>query len=246
MLIRKTKYQTTEFDLTQVQVDSTETYTAIPHSEIIRIVEEIATKKNINFVKKEFYGTKDLKIAEGVYTLDFGNDEFNLQFIWQNSTNKQVSFKAALGVSVMVCTNGSVWGDFGSIKRIHKGDADVDAYTWIEETLSNVKETFDKYVLLVEDMKNIVINRHEIYGICGELFFTDVISSDQINIIKKEMKESSFNYNVVTIEGMISLWEFWQHITHSFKVVSPRNYLPKQIEVSKFLNRLYFNDLTEF
>lgn len=231
ILIRKSKYEKTKQELRLVEVESTESYTAIAHKEIIDLVDYICEESGIEIIQEQFYGVKDNKIAEGHYTLGFCDDEMSLQFVWQNSTNKQVSFKCALGVSVAVCTNGSVFGDIGSFKRIHTGNADEDAKTQIASMLVNAEEAFNELVSLRELMKVRLIEKKKAYELCGVMFFEKMISSDQINIIRTEFEKPSYEYNA---EG--SVWEFWQHITHSFKAVSPRNYLTNQIKVSNFLN----------
>lgn len=230
-LIRKERYEKTKQELRLVEVESTESYTAISHKEIIDLVDDICEQLEIEIVDSQFYGVKDNKIAEGHYTLGFSDDEMSLQFVWQNSTNKQVSFKCALGVSVSVCTNGCVWGDFGAFKRVHTGDADEDAKTKIITMLTNAEQTFEDLVRLRDTMKDAPIEKERAYELCGVMFFERMISSDQINIIRDEFEKPSFEYNA---EG--SVWEFYQHITHSFKAVSPRNYLTNQIKVGNYLN----------
>ena len=230
-LIRKERYEKTKQELRLVEVESTESYTAITHKEIIDLVDSICEQLGIEVTDEQFYGVKDNKIAEGHYTLGFSDDEMSLQFVWQNSTNKQVSFKCALGVSVSVCTNGCVWGDMGSFKRVHTGDADEDAKTKIITMLTNAEKTFEDLVRLRDTMKQCFIPPERAYELCGVMFFERMISSDQINIIRDEFEKPSFEYNA---EG--SVWEVWQHITHSFKAVSPRNYLTNQIKVGNYLN----------
>lgn len=231
MLIRKERYEKTKQELRLVEVESTESYTAITHKEIIDLVDDICEQLGIEIVDSQFYGVKDNKIAEGHYTLGFSDDEMSLQFVWQNSTNKQVSFKCALGVSVSVCANGCVYGDLGSFKRVHTGDADEDAKTQIITMLTNAEKTFEELIYLRKVMKANPIEKEKAYKLCGVMFFEKMISSDQINIIRDEFEKPSFEYNA---EG--SVWEFYQHITHSFKAVSPRNYLTNQIKVGNYLN----------
>lgn len=231
ILIRKSRYEKTKQELRLIEVESTESYTAITHKEIIDLVEETCEQLGIEIVDEQFYGVKDNKIAEGHYTLGFSDDEMSLQFVWQNSTNKQVSFKCALGLSVSICSNGSVFGDLGAFKRVHTGDADEDAHTQITTMLVNAEKTFNELVNLREVMKANLIEKERAYELCGVMFFEKMISSDQINIIRDEFEKPSFDYGA---EG--SVWEFWQHITHSFKAVSPRNYLTNQIKVGNFLN----------
>lgn len=236
MLIRKDKYNATKQELRLVEVESTKSYTAITHKEVIDLVDDLCKQFGIDIISEQFYSTEEGKIAEGHYTFGFTDGEMSLQFVWQNSTNKKVSFKCALGISVAVCTNGSVWGDLGAFKRIHTGQADTKAYDEIVQMLSKAEQTFNEYVKLKDDLKSIHVEPDMAYSLCGIMFFKKMISSTQINIIRDEYEKPSFEYNA---EGTV--WELWQHITHSFKAVSPRNYLTNQIKVGQFLNKSFFS-----
>lgn len=228
--MRKSKYNADVDLLKSITVESTETYTAITHKEIIELVEEVAKDNNVKLYDTKFYSANNGKIAEGQYTLDFADADFQLKFVWQNSTDKTVSFKCAIGSEVFLCTNGCVWGDLGSMKRIHTGDADTEVKNKITELFKNAEQTFEEYKALAVILKSINdMTYQKQFMVIGDLFFQGLINSDQINCLKREYDKPTFDYGYPE-----TLWELWQNITHSFKLVSPRHFLSNQIKISQY------------
>lgn len=235
-MIRKNKFARDLDVIKAVTAERTESYTPITHKQVIELINDTAKANNVQILSADYYATQDCKIAEGHYKLGYRDSEMELNLVWQNSTNKQVSFKSALGAKVMVCENGCVWGDQGYFKRVHTGDADVYAEEQVKQLIKSAESTFIKYQDLRTNMRSIVAPKIEYKELAGVMFFDGLITSDQINIIKDQFEKPSFDYGKES-EGTV--WEFYQHITHSFKVVSPRNYLPKQIKVGEFLSNKY-------
>lgn len=88
--------------LSSIQVESTNTYTAITHKDIIDKTRDLLSKHNINIVSEIYHHCNDGQIAQGKYLLGVQNSDYGLELAWQNSTNKQVSFKYAVGNQTFV------------------------------------------------------------------------------------------------------------------------------------------------
>ena len=221
--------------LRSVPVESTRTYTAIPHGKVIDDVRFFLQKAGLRIKSENYTQCSDGKIAQGNYVISNVEDpEMALQFVWQNSTNKQVSFKAALGTHVFVCSNGCVWGDMGSFKRIHKGSADSDSYKEIERLIGEASDLFGYMIEDKNKMKEVVISKTIQAELLGRMFIEEeIITMTQLGIIKREIENPSFNYGC---EG--SLWELYQHCTHSFKEIPPRNWMSNQIKCNEFMSRI--------
>jgi len=229
------KHVTTEEFLRTVEIQSTNTYTAISHGKVIDTIRNSLAKYNIDILKEVYTECQEGKIAQGNYVLDIGDDEMKIMLAWQNSTNKRVSFKWALGFSVSICENGCVSGDMAALKKIHKGRADTDAFDYIEEHITKLHEYFEEFKILKDKFKAITIDLEEAASLVGILFIKEeIINLTQVGIINREIKNPSFEYGAND-----SLWQFYQHCTHSFKEVSPRSYIPKQLELSKYLQEVY-------
>jgi len=218
--------------LRNVPVESTRTYTAIPHGKIIDDARFFLQKAGLKIKSESYTQCSDGKIAQGNYVLsNVADPDMALQFTWQNSTNKQVSFKAAIGTTVFVCTNGCVWGDMGAFKRIHKGTADQDSYNHMERMLGEAGSMFDRMVEDKEKMKNYDLSNKVRAELLGHMLFEEeMITLTQAGIIKKEIENPSFNYDCPN-----SLWELYQYCTHSFKEITPRTWMTNQIKCNNFL-----------
>jgi hypothetical protein len=227
-----TKLLTTESELRAVPVQSTRTYTAIPHGKVIDDVRYFTLKAGFRILEETYKQCNFGAIAQGEYRIQHIDDEdMGLQMIWQNSTNKQVSFKFALGAQVFICGNGMVFGDQGAFKRKHKGIADIFTYNKMEEIIGNSGEAFENMISVKEQLKGIELSRELQSSFLGQLYAQEeVLSISQVKIVKDQMDEPSFDYGT----AQNNAWTFMQHCTHSFKEITPRVYLPKQIELTNF------------
>lgn len=233
--MNKLRHSTTEDFLRTIQVESTKTYSAIPHGKIIDTVKESLYKQGITLLSEDYMECQEGKIAQGNYTVGIEDGEMALQLAWQNSTNKQVSFKYCIGTKIMICTNGCIAGDMQAFKKIHKGNANVESFDLIKEGLGNLEDYFQKLVVQREKMKAVPMDLSVQAKLVGSLLVEEkIINLTQVGIISREIENPSFDYGADN-----SLWQFYQHCTHSFKEVSPRTYIPKQLELSKYLQEVY-------
>ena len=108
--------------------EKTDSYTPIAHKVIDESTRVILKEMNFNLSNVIYRSSTDGMVAQAEYHINYGDDpEMGLMIAWQNSYNKLVSFKYAIGAHVMVCSNGCVAGDLGAYKRKHTGTADVEA-----------------------------------------------------------------------------------------------------------------------
>jgi hypothetical protein len=100
----KVTYKTTRSELIAVPVaEQTKSYKPISHEQLIDLT--LTSIQNSGFeLEKEWYqSARDGAIATGHYSIkNISDGEMQLQVCWQNSYNKQVSLKFALGVHVFV------------------------------------------------------------------------------------------------------------------------------------------------
>jgi hypothetical protein len=154
-----------------------------------------------------------------------------LMVAWQNSYNKLISFKYAVGAHVMVCSNGCVSGDLGGFKRKHTGTADQEALSTIVNYLGQAKDIFQKLVEDREHLKKINLNGTRMAELMGKMFIEkDIITSTQINIMKRELQTPSFDYGV----PVNNAWSLYNFATHAFKEDSPRNWITRHIDLHNF------------
>lgn len=103
--------------------DNTRTWKPISYKNLINITLEGLDKCGFVLNKEMYNYSADGMKANGKYHLEYGNDnDMGLMIAWQNSYNKTLSLKFAIGGSVFICENGVVRGDIGTYKRKHIGD----------------------------------------------------------------------------------------------------------------------------
>ena len=123
----------------------TRTYKPITHGQLIDLT--LQSIQNAGFkVQDEFYTqAREGMIATGRYTLaNIKDNEMQIQIAWQNSYNKAVSLKFAIGVRVFICGNGCVSGDMGAFKRKHQGSVQEFAPQAIVEYIQKAGEVFEQ------------------------------------------------------------------------------------------------------
>jgi len=227
-------YQCSEDDLRNITVESTKTYTAIPYKSLIDKVKECVDKQGLTILEETYTSCNNHKIANGLYRLNMSDSDIALELFWQNSIDKTVSFKIAAGSYVFVCTNGCVYGDIGAYRKIHKGDADIQSVNHIESYIKSSKDYFSLMVEQKNNFKELQIDNKKRAMIIGDLFLNSkILTSTQLSIVADEIAKPSFEYNAKD-----SLWELYQHCTHSFKIISPRNFIMKQIELNNYFENV--------
>jgi len=230
-------YVVTEQQLCDVIVPKeTKTYKPVPYCDLIRFTKEGAEEIGLTLVNTMYRATANRQVATARYDFTYGTDhEMGLSIAWQNSYNKQVSLKFAIGAHVFVCANGACFGDIGSFKKKHTGEIQKITPEMIKEYLSTATTVYENMVSQKDKMKSIPVNDRQRCIIVGELyFFSDVLKETQVAIIKKEFKKATFNYN-----SPDTLWELYNIITFSLKEVHPADYLETHGKVHEYFVRTF-------
>ena len=117
---------------------------------------------------------------------------------------------------------------FGGFKKVHKSDADILSKGKIAEIIRDAGSYWDTLVKCKDDLKAHSLTQDERNSILGSLFFdTEVLNGMQMNIIAKELKNSSFDYEADTD----SAWLLYNHITLALKETHPADWIEAQIKV---------------
>jgi hypothetical protein len=216
--------------------EKTDTYTPISHASVINRVRSEITTAGFIITGEEYRCTNDGQIALGTFRMNYKADpDIELSANFTNSYNKQLAFRFNLGGLVKVCMNGMMLNNnkFGKFKRVHKGSADVLAEGVISDYINNASEYWDSLVLHKEKMKGIALSEVEQHHLLGELFFKrEVLNTMQLNTIKKELLNPSFDYKV----GPNSAWTLYNHITLALKDAHPSDWIDYQIKVHELFD----------
>lgn len=212
----------------------TSTYKPVSHQELIDVTLEQADKVGFSLRKETYEAASFGNIVTGYFDFDVKgvtDDELGIRVAWQNSYNRKVTLKFAIGATVFVCTNGAFSGELGAFKRRHTGDV---------QTLvpANIVEYFQQaepaYVQLVKDkqrLKEWQLDKSTIAELVGDLYLNEgLIQARQLAIIKKELEHPTFNYNA---DG--TGWQLYNHITHALKTAYPSEQVPKHEQLHKYM-----------
>ena len=216
----------------------TKTYKPVSHRELMDLTLESIYQSGFSVESQHYSTARQGDIATARYVINnVADSEMKLQIAWQNSYDKSASLKFAMGVKIMICSNGCVSGDMGSFKKIHKGDIQTFTPGAITEYIKNGGEAFQQMQRDREHMKTIDVSSRAEAELLGRLFFEErVIASKQLNIIKKELNTPTHDYGA---NG--SAWELYNHVTFAMKEVHPSDWMNNHIQVHDFFNN-YAND----
>jgi len=215
---------------------SSRTYKPVSHKQLIDLTYEGLDKSGFTIKKEQFLGNSNGQIMTAYFDLDWIEDkEMGVRVAFQNSYNKKVTVKFAIGGSVFVCENGCIRGDAGAFKRKHTGDVQTFAPSKIEEYLKSVGDNFQKLVVDKEKMKLIEMTKKTTAELIGDLYLNeDLIQETQVAIIKKELEFPTHNYNAPN-----SLWEAYNYITFANKNIHASKYIDTHTQLHSYIDANY-------
>lgn len=217
----------------------TNTYKPVSHGQLIDLVNESVYQAGFT-ISKAFYTTaREGEVANGRYSISNVKDqEMGLEIAWQNSYDKSLTLKFAIGAHVFICQNGMVSGDMGTLKRKHTGDIQEFAPIVITEA---IKAAGDKFRLMQSEremLKTVEIDTRIAAELVGRMIVEEnFIQSTQLNVIRHEIKHPSFNYNADN-----SLWELYQHTTFAMREIHPSLWMKNHMSAHEFFMG-YYNEL---
>ncbi len=214
--------------------ERTESYTPIAHGIIDLKTKEVLKSMDFKISNTYYRTSSDGLVAQAEYHLEYGNDpEMGLMVAWQNSYNKAVSFKYAVGAHVYVCANGCVAGDLGAYRRKHTGTADYESLEIIKTYLLAAKSIFDRLIKDKEHLKQINLSPRKMAELMGRMYIEkEIITSTQLNIMKREFEQPTHDYGV----PVCNAWNLYNITTFAFKQENPKNWMKRHIDLHNFFN----------
>lgn len=225
-------YNSTKDLLLKAEIpQQTRTYKPITHQQLIDLTLESVHSAGFTLDKELYSSTPDGQIANGKFTItDIADSEMQLQIGWQNSYNKTLSLKFAIGAHIFICSNGCVHGDMGSFKKRHKGNVQEFTPNAITEYIKQAGDTFRTMQTERESMKQIEINKRAKAELIGRLMLEEeLITSMQVNQIAKELMSPTYDYGAPG-----SMWELYQFTTQTMKETHPRFWMNDHIKAHNF------------
>lgn len=230
--MKRADYKATRELLVNTPVpQETRRYKPVSHEQLIDLTLESIYQAGFELDKEVYTASTDGLVANGRFTIsNVADRDMQLQIGWQNSYNRQVSLKFAIGARIFICQNGCVSGDYGSFKTKHVGQVQTFAPTTITEYIKSSGDAFRKLQNERDIMKTIGLTSTRKAELLGQLYIEkEIINSLQLNIIKDEIKKPTFDYGADN-----SLWELYQHTTYALKQQHPASWMSSHIETHDF------------
>lgn len=211
----------------------TESYTPVPHREVIGIAREELDKAGLTIINEIYHSAKEGKQAIGSYLIGNGDPEMNLKLMWHNSYDKTMPLRWAIGANVIVCGNGMVRGDIGAFKRRHTGTVLEDYRKQATVHIGKAGEMFGKLSNDREAMKNIAITKKTVAELMGRMYIEEgIVNATQLGIIRREIENPSYDYKA---DG--SVWQIYNHVTVALKEAHPHNHIEQHIRSHNFFKK---------
>lgn len=209
----------------------TRTYKPISHQQLIDLTLESIYQAGFELETEIYSGARDGNIGNGRYTIkSVADSEMQLQIGWQNSYDKSLTLKFAIGTRIFICQNGCVSGDFGTFKKKHVGTVQEFTPSAITEYIKRSGDVFQQIQKDREGMKQIEVTKRTAAELVGRMYLEEeIIQSTQVNIIKREMNNPSFDYGA---EG--SMWELYNHTTLALKESHPSLWMDSHMKAHSF------------
>jgi len=211
--------------------EQTRTYKPVSHGQLIDLTLNGIEKAGFKLDKELYSAAKGGAIANGRFTISNVMDsEMQLEVGWQNSYDKSLTLKFALGVRIMICQNGCVSGDYGAFKRKHVGAVQTFTPNAITEYIKRAGESFKLMQDIREQTKQIEVSKRVQAELIGRMMIEDqIIQSTQLNIIERELKKPTYDYGAKD-----SLWELYQFTTFSMRQSHPSLWMDNHIKAHNF------------
>lgn len=209
----------------------TKTYKPITHQQLIDLTLESIHQAGFELDKETYSAAREGNVANGRYTItNVADSEMQLQIGWQNSYDKSMSLKFAIGTRIFICENGCVSGDYGAFRKKHVGEIQTFTPNAITEYIKQAGDAFQKMQSDRENMKHIELTKRTTAELIGRMIIEEnIIESTQLNIIRGQIENPSFNYGAPN-----SLWELYQHTTYAMKEVHPSLWMRNHINAHTF------------
>jgi hypothetical protein len=209
----------------------TRTYKPVSHERLIDLTLESIHQSGFELSSESYSSARNGNVANGKFAIkNVADSEMQLQIGWQNSYDKSLSLKFAIGTKIFICSNGCVSGDYGAFKKKHQGEIQEFTPQAITEYIQRAGDAFQRMQAERETMKSIDVTRRVQAELIGRMIVEEqFIESTQLNIIRKELESPTHDYGA---SG--SLWELYQFTTFSMKEVHPTLWMDNHIDAHNF------------
>ena len=209
----------------------TKTYKPVSHKQLIDLTLNGIHNAGFKLDSEHYSAARNGNVANGRFSIaDVADSEMQLQIGWQNSYDKSLTLKFAIGTKIFICQNGCVSGDMGAFKKKHVGEIQEFTPSAISEYIKSASEAFRRMQQEREQMKNVEVTNRTKAELIGRMYLEDqFISSTQLNIISRELKAPTYDYGAPG-----SMWELYNYATFAMKETHPSLWMDNHMTAHRF------------
>lgn len=230
--MKKKTYEVTKQSLISTPIpEQTRTYKPIAHELLMDLTLNSLQTSGFKLDREEYSASSDGQVANGRFTVsNVADKEMQLEIGWQNSYNKSLTLKFAIGTRIFICQNGAVSGDFGAFRKKHMGSVQEFTPAAITEYIKQAGDVFKKMQMDRDKMKTIEVTKRTAAELIGRMMIEEqFIQSTQVNLIEKELKMPTYDYGAPG-----SMWELYNFTTQSMREVHPRLWMENHMKAHTF------------
>jgi hypothetical protein len=211
--------------------EETRTYRPVTHEQLIDLTVNSISGAGFKLDSEKYSAAREGQIANGHFTIsNVADSEMKLQIGWQNSYNKQLSLKFAIGARIFICKNGNVSGDMGAFKKKHQGTVQEFTPTAITEYIKRAGDIFAQMQKDRDAMKKVEVSDRLKAELIGRMFIEEeFLASTQLNAIARSIKAPEFDYGAPN-----SMWELYQFTTQAMRDIHPTLWMENHIRAHNF------------
>lgn len=209
----------------------TKTYKPVSHQQLIDLTLEGIHSAGFQLDREFYSASRGGQIANGRFTIsNVADSEMQLEVGWQNSYDKSLTLKFAIGTRILICQNGCVSGDYGAFKKKHVGEIQTFTPNAITQYIKSAGDAFQRMQKEREAMKQIEITKRTKAELIGRMILEEgFIQSTQMNIIARELDSPTHDYGAPD-----SMWELYNFTTFAMKEIHPSNWMKNHIKAHQF------------
>lgn len=206
----------------------TDTYVPILHKDLAELVLEQGDKQCFAVRNTDYSVAKNGNIMRGIFAFIGDDPAMDMQIGIVNSYDKSRTVTIGLGSQVFICQNGMVSADY-TMKRKHTGSVEEDIKFMIEESVKKLYDEYRRNIEVRNRLFEIEVSKSKYAELIGRMFIEeDIITSTQLNIVKREFNESK-------LFPEPTAWSMYNHVNQALKSGHPADYITQHVNLHKFM-----------
>jgi len=206
----------------------TDSWTPIPHYELVTALEGQLKARNITIVKEQ-YAVQKAKLF-GVIDTDYQvTEEGGAAIGVRTSNDRSLALQLAIGYRVFVCDNMSFAGDLIALKRKHT--ANLDLHTEFATGIGRYVQGYGKLQENIDWWKERLLNHDKVTRFVFEIFAQKIVPVRLFPLIAAQ-------YQRERATTRTDVWYLYNLFTAQIKSLKPAPAFTSTLKLSRFFEKV--------